>query len=205
MDTQKHSDWHLLPTIRPHASPSICISLIMLAAVFRLLLSFKSFLENHQADSESNQQYTLHVRRGERTRSAFTGATQDTVVVSRNFKRAREWQMAVDGPRAAIDAVIIGVLYLLMGPLMTMNAGYYLSILFGIVLGNLAVRRYCNENLTKRTIGFIVIVVAVIISSDWYLQRRTRYYLLLLVGFAGSTFKFSDGWFAINCLAISTP
>ncbi|PMD42141.1 hypothetical protein L207DRAFT_380323, partial [Hyaloscypha variabilis F] len=120
----------------------ICISIIMLAAVFRLLLSFKSFLENHQVDFDSNQQYTLHVKRYQRTRSACEGATQDTVVVSRNVKRDREWQMTVDGPRAAIDAVIIGVLHLLMGPLITMNTGYYLSILFGIVLGNLAVRRY---------------------------------------------------------------
>jgi hypothetical protein len=53
-----------------------------------------------------------------------------------------------------------------MGPLMTMNTGYYLSILLGIVLGNLAVRRYSNESLTRRTMGFIVVVVAVIISSD---------------------------------------
>ena len=49
---------------------------------------------------------------------------------------------------------------------MTMNTGYYLSILLGIVLGNLAVRRYSNESLTRRTMGFIVVVVAVIISSD---------------------------------------
>jgi hypothetical protein len=82
----------------------------MLAAIFRLLIGLKSLLENYQVDFESDQQYIL---RPKRTGSAGKGVKEDIIVVSRNARRARAWQMTVDGPRAAIDAVMIGVLYLL--------------------------------------------------------------------------------------------
>ncbi len=55
-----------------------------------------------------------------------------------------------------------------MRPIMTMNAGYCLSIIFGIVLGNLAVRSYSDKILSRRTIGFVVVMAAVIIAGDWY-------------------------------------
>jgi hypothetical protein len=55
-----------------------------------------------------------------------------------------------------------------MLPLMTMNTGYCLSILFGTVLGNLAVRRYSDKALSRRTIGFVVIIVVVIMAGDLY-------------------------------------
>lgn len=114
MNTQEHFYLRLLfSRIHLNVSPGICICLIMLAAVFRLLISFKSLLENHQVDFESNQQYILRVRKPKRTRNACKGATEDSVVVSRNVKRARAWQMTVDGPKAAIDAVMISVLYFL--------------------------------------------------------------------------------------------
>jgi hypothetical protein len=114
IDTREGFYRHLLLTrIRLNASPGIYISLIMLAAVFRLVIGIKSLLENHQVDFESNQQYILHVRKPKRTRSACKGVKEDSIVVSRNVKRARAWQMTVDGPSAAIDAVMIGVLYLL--------------------------------------------------------------------------------------------
>ena len=51
---------------------------------------------------------------------------------------------------------------------MTMNAEYYLSILFGTVLGSLAVRIYSNKTLSRRAIGFVVIMAAVIIAGDFY-------------------------------------
>lgn len=55
-----------------------------------------------------------------------------------------------------------------MRPLMTMNTGYYLSIIFGIVLGNLAVRRYSDQSLSRRTIGFVVMMVVVIMAGELY-------------------------------------
>jgi hypothetical protein len=114
MDIREGFYRHLLLTrIRLNASPGICISLIMLAAVFRLLIGLKSLLENHQVNFGSNQQYILNIRKPKRTRSACIGVKEDSIVVSRNFKRTRAWKMTVDGPRAAIDTVMIGVLYLL--------------------------------------------------------------------------------------------
>ncbi len=55
-----------------------------------------------------------------------------------------------------------------MCSLMTMNPGYCLSTLSGIVLGNFAVRIYSDKSLSRRTIGFVVIVAAVIVADDLY-------------------------------------
>jgi len=82
----------------------------MLAAVFRLLIGLQSFLENHQVDLKSSPQYMLKPIRARRN---STGVEEDSIVMTRNTRRARAWQMTVDGPRAAIHTVMICVLYLL--------------------------------------------------------------------------------------------
>jgi len=138
----------------------------MLAAAFRLLVGLKSLLEKHTVDFESKRQYILNVRK--RPSNACKGGEEGIVVVRRNVKRTRSWQMTIDGPRAAIDTLIIGILYLLMLSLMTMNTGYCISIVSGTVLGNLAVRRYSGESLSRRAIGFTFAVVAIVVAGDLY-------------------------------------
>ena len=49
---------------------------------------------------------------------------------------------------------------------MTMNAGYFVSILFGTVLGNLTVRKYSDKTLSRRTIGFVVVMAALIMANN---------------------------------------
>lgn len=98
------------------ASPGPCLSLIVLAAIFRFLLAFKSVLEKRGMDAEGHRRYTVNVRKtstGARTSSDFKGVGEGIIVVRRHVKRMRSWQTTIDGPRAAIDTVIIGVLYLL--------------------------------------------------------------------------------------------
>lgn len=128
--------------------------MIVLAAIFRFLIAFKSMLEKRWIDVEVNRRYVAVTRKpntkerissnAESSRALLTenGVEEDVIVVRRHMKGVRPWRITTDGPRAAIDTVIAGVLFLLMLAIMTMNVGYLLSVLCGTFLGSLAVGRY---------------------------------------------------------------
>ena len=52
------------------------------------------------------------------------------------------FRASVDVPRAVLVTVIVGVAYLLMLAVMTMNVGFFLSVLAGAFLGELVLGRY---------------------------------------------------------------
>ncbi|KAF1355301.1 Ctr copper transporter [Delphinella strobiligena] len=52
------------------------------------------------------------------------------------------WRLSVDLPRACIFTVQAGVGYLLMLAVMTLNIGYFLSVLAGLFFGELVLGRY---------------------------------------------------------------
>jgi len=66
------------------------------------------------------------------------------VEVKHRGSRPRPWRLSTDVPRAVLDTVIAGVGYLLMLGVMTMNVGYFMSILGGTFLGSLFVGRYAT-------------------------------------------------------------
>ncbi|KAK7952333.1 Ctr copper transporter [Apiospora aurea] len=91
------------------------------------------------------------------------GVEEDVMVVKKVQTHARPWRLSVDPVRAVIDTVIAGVGYLLYASLslsprhitpeltllfysmlavMTMNVGYFLSVLGGVFVGSLLVGRY---------------------------------------------------------------
>lgn len=131
-----------------------CIFLIMLAAIFRSLFALKAIQESRWLDQELNRRYV--VVNGRRTMSddlarnslkdnmmlSANGVEEEVMVVKKKHTHARPWRFSVDPIRAVIDTVLAGVGYLLMLAIMTMNLGYFLSVLGGTFLGSLAAGRY---------------------------------------------------------------
>lgn len=102
-----------------------CIFLIALAVIFRFLNAFKAVLEERWIDAELNRRYVVVIRKpntkdriGSNSNSKIAlltenGVEEDVVVVRKHIKGTIPWNITVDGPRAAIDTAIAGILYLL--------------------------------------------------------------------------------------------
>jgi len=134
-----------------------CIFLIVLAVIFRTLLAFKHVMEKKWLDAALDRRYVAvagempEAEKMEQDPDAKTGTLltargieERVKVVRRHVRGVTPWRVSVDLPRAIIATVIVGVGYLLMLAVMTMNVGYFLSILGGTFLGELAVGRYAQ-------------------------------------------------------------
>jgi len=73
------------------------------------------------------------------------GVEEEVMVVKKRSMGTRPWRITVDPVRAAFDTVLAGIGYLLMLAVMTMNVGYFLSVLGGTFLGSLILGRYVNQ------------------------------------------------------------
>ncbi|KAF2677999.1 hypothetical protein K458DRAFT_317869 [Lentithecium fluviatile CBS 122367] len=102
-----------------------CIFLIVFSAIFRALLAIRLNFFDIVA--------TIKRRRGDDQISLYAIDKRTTV---------RPWRANEAVMLASMDAVIGGVGYLLMIAVMTMNVGYFLSILAGIFVGSLAFGRF---------------------------------------------------------------
>ncbi|OJJ85176.1 copper transporter family protein [Aspergillus glaucus CBS 516.65] len=136
-----------------------CIFLIALAIIGRCLVAFKAILEQRWTAAHLNRRYvavqgkTAEAGRIEsdpdaKTASLVTpqGVEETVKVVRRVTNEPLPWRFSVDLPRALIYLCITGVSYLLMLAVMTMNVGYFCSVLGGAFLGELAVGRYIQWN-----------------------------------------------------------
>jgi len=131
-----------------------CIFIIILAIIFRFLLALRAWKESDWIDKEFNRRYVTVAGKqpkGERISSdsdskrmllSENGKEEDVFVVKKKGVVGRPWRITVDPQRAAIDTVVAGVGYLLMLAVMTMNVGYFMSVLGGTFLGSLLVGRY---------------------------------------------------------------
>ncbi|KAE9380166.1 hypothetical protein N431DRAFT_323607 [Stipitochalara longipes BDJ] len=131
-----------------------CIFLIILATIFRGLLAVKAWKETAWLDAEFNRRYVTvagKLPKAERIASdsdskrmilTENGVEEDVIVVKKRSMGVRPWRITTDPIRAVMDTVLAGVAYLLMLAVMTMNVGYFLSVLGGTFLGSLALGRY---------------------------------------------------------------
>ncbi|RDW80076.1 hypothetical protein BP6252_04714 [Coleophoma cylindrospora] len=135
-----------------------CVFLIVLAVILRALLAIKSWREAAWMDQEFNRRYV--VVNGKQPKSerimqdsdskkmilSENGVEEDVMVVKKRSMGVRPWRITVDPQRAVMDTVIAGIGYMLMLSIMTMNVGYFLSVLGGTFLGSMALGRYAGSD-----------------------------------------------------------
>jgi len=131
-----------------------CIFLIILATIFRGLQALKARKETAWLDAEFNRRYVTVAGKPPKSERIVSdidskrmiltenGVEEDVVVVKKRSSGIRPWRITTDPIRALMDTVIAGIAYLLMLAVMTMNVGYFLSVLAGTFLGSLALGRY---------------------------------------------------------------
>jgi len=99
-----------------------CIFLIVLAAIFRGLLSLKAMLQRKWLQNEVNRRYVSGSENVQVDGRAFQDGgmektipvrTEDGAVVRNGSSCLRPWRISTEGPRAILDTVIAGVAYLL--------------------------------------------------------------------------------------------
>ncbi|KAK4154830.1 protein P80 [Chaetomidium leptoderma] len=133
-----------------------CIFLIVFAALFRGLLALRSWQEHRWMDRELDRRFVVvdgkaplaetlsrdSLAKNMTMALSANGVEENVLVVRRPTTHARPWRLSVDPVRAVIDTAIAGVGYLLMLAVMSMNVGYFLSILGGTFVGSLLVGRF---------------------------------------------------------------
>ncbi|KAI9670924.1 MAG: hypothetical protein M1817_003809 [Caeruleum heppii] len=132
-----------------------CLFLVVLAVIFRALFAYKHVYERRQLDRHLNRRYVVIAGKPSKAeelshesdaKSALLvgprGQEEDVKVVKANRREVMPFRLSVDVPRALLVTLLTGVGYLLMLAVMTYNVGYFLSILAGTLVGELAIGRY---------------------------------------------------------------
>ncbi|KAL1849541.1 High-affinity copper transporter ctrA2 [Paecilomyces lecythidis] len=136
-----------------------CIFLIILAIIVRSLIAIKAIMEQRWLAAHLQRRYIVVAGKNPEagrissdpeakmaTLVSAQGVEESVRVVHRYTQEPLPWRFSVDLPRALLVLCIAGVGYLLMLGVMTMNVGYFCSVLAGIFLGELGVGRYIQYN-----------------------------------------------------------
>jgi len=121
-----------------------CIFLILFAALYRGSFKLLHFLEHKWLESAMKRRYVVvadstpiaeRVNGDPDSKTAVisaNGVEENVRVVQSPMQHVQPWRFSVDLPRALIYTGIAGVGYLLMLAVMTLNVGYFLSVLGGV-------------------------------------------------------------------------
>jgi len=138
----------------PAGYAGTCVFLIILAVIMRLLIVTKAMLEARWRDQAWKRRYIIvdgQKPLSERTQTdpdskvgvlTTNGVEENVRIVHEPISGVQPWRFSVDLPRAILVTVMGGVGYLLMLAVMTLNIGYFLSVLAGIFVGEVAVGRF---------------------------------------------------------------
>ncbi|KAI5371117.1 putative Ctr copper transporter [Septoria linicola] len=137
-----------------------CIFLIILGVISRLLLAYRHVLETKWHDKAVKRRYVMVAGESASERQLDTTADEKSeqatltmrgldenvrvVRMPRQQAQGTPWRFSTDLPRACIFTLQAAVGYFLMLAVMTLNVGYFLSVLAGLFVGELAVGRYTN-------------------------------------------------------------
>ncbi|KAI0008481.1 Ctr copper transporter [Xylariaceae sp. FL0662B] len=122
-----------------------CIFLIVLALAHRVLVALRFLLFDsnpalHRHRHNHHKALLASADSGEYDGSA--GRAEAVGAHVREQWNSHPFRVATETARAVLEMVISGVGYLLMLAVMTMNVGYFLSVLGGIFLGAFVVGRF---------------------------------------------------------------
>ncbi|OTA83881.1 hypothetical protein M434DRAFT_83606 [Hypoxylon sp. CO27-5] len=116
-----------------------CIFLIALALIHRILIALRSIV------FDSNQAHHRHRKVVSSDSDDYPGSRSELESIGNQFRsqwNSHPFRVATETVRALLEVVIGGIGYLLMLAVMTMNVGYFLSVLGGIFLGTFVAGRF---------------------------------------------------------------
>ncbi|KAI1415450.1 Ctr copper transporter family-domain-containing protein [Hypoxylon sp. FL1857] len=121
-----------------------CIFLIVLALVHGILIAIRSIV------FDSNQALHRHRKVVSSDSDDYPGSRSELESMGNQFRsqwNSHPFRVATETARALLEVVIGGIGYLLMLAVMTMNVGYFLSVLGGIFLGTFVAGRFGASDL----------------------------------------------------------
>ncbi|OTA55571.1 hypothetical protein K449DRAFT_438490 [Hypoxylon sp. EC38] len=116
-----------------------CIFLIALALIHRILIALRSIV------FDSNQALHRHRKVVSSDSDDYPGSRSELESIGNQFRsqwNSHPFRVATETVRSLLEVVIGGIGYLLMLAVMTMNVGYFLSVLGGIFLGTFVAGRF---------------------------------------------------------------
>jgi copper transporter 1 len=142
----------------PAGYAGTCIFLIILAITMRLLMVTKALLEIRWHDQAMQRRYITvdgqkpfseRIISDPKSKGAVlsaNGVEEHVRVMINPGPSISAWRFSTDLPRAALVTIMAGIGYLLMIAVMTLNVGYFMSILAGIFIGELSLGRYLHSS-----------------------------------------------------------
>ncbi|KAF1345039.1 Ctr copper transporter [Delphinella strobiligena] len=122
-----------------------CIFLIVISLIFRAIIALRSYMEASTWSRSPLSSVPEAYKSFPKSAEDGDGCAVDTQARA----TVQPWRVGVEGSRAVLDVMIVGVGYLLMIAVMTMNVGYFLSVLGGTFVGSFLFARFAAARVCR--------------------------------------------------------